>query len=507
MAQKVLPYEYEIEDGKSGLTAVGGLPTYLDLACATGLERSIDKHLKIRTGDQGWTDRQIVMSLIALNLAGGDCVDDIEKLEADEGFCRILRKAEVRGLTRREKRDMNKRWRKGRTRALPSASVIFRYLSNFHDKEQERVRVKKKSFIPAANEHLRAFSKINSELIGFEAVGKAEEIATLDMDATLTETLKKNALYSFKAEQAYHPLNTYWHERGVMLYSEFRDGNVTAGHEQLRVFKEALSHLPSGIKKVRLRSDTAGYQHELLRYCDEEDNKRFGRIEFAIGCDVIKAFRKAVEEVPEEDWTPFYREVSGKLVETEKQWAEVCFVPSAIGHSKKGPAYRYLATREELKQREFPQMEKSDEEFLFPVIRLKERRYKVFGIVTNMDWAGDVLIQWLHQRCGKSEEAHAVMKNDFAGGQFPSGDFGENAAWWWIMILAYNLNVLMKRLVLGESWVNKRMKAIRFGFIHIVGRVIEHSRRLVVRISGNHPSSELLILVRRRIVRLATASG
>jgi len=124
-----------------------------------------------------------------------------------------------------------------------------------------------------------------------------------------------------------------------------------------------------------------------------------------------------------------------------------------------------------------------------------------------MDWAGDALIRWLHQRCGKSEEAHAAMKNDFAGGQFSSGDFGENAAWWWIMILAYNLNVLMKRLVLGESWVNKRMKAIRFGFIHIVVRVIEHSRRLLVRISGNHSSSEFLIMVRRRIIGLARASG
>ncbi len=507
MAQKALPYEYEIEDGKSGLTSLGGLPTYLDLASTTGLLGSIDKHLKIRTGDQGWTDRQIVLSLIALNLAGGDCVDDIEKLEADEGFCRILRKAEMQGLTRREKRDMKRRWRKGRRRTMPSASVIFRYLSNFHDKEQEKIRVKGKSFIPAANEHLQAFSRINSELIGFEAVGKTEEIATLDMDATLTETSKKNALYSFEAEQAYHPLNTYWHERGVMLHSEFRDGNVTAGHEQLRVLKEALSCLPSGIKKVRLRSDTAGYQHELLQYCDEENNKRFGRIEFAIGCDVIKAFRKAVEEIPEKDWMPFYREVNGKLVETGRQWADVCFVPNKISHSKKGPAYRYLATREELKQPELPGIEKSDEEFLFPVMRMKERRYKVFGIVTNMSWAGDVLIQWLHQRCGKSEEAHAAMKNDFAGGQFPSGDFGENAAWWWIMILAYNLNVLMKRLVLGESWVNKRMKAIRFGFIHMVGRVVEHSRRLIVRISGNHPSSKLLIKVRRRIIGLATASG
>ncbi len=507
MAQRVLPYEYEIEGGKSGQTSMGGLPTYVDLAYTSGLAKSIERHLRIRTGDQGWTDRQIILSLIALNLAGGDCVDDIEKLEADEGFCRILRKAEIQGLTRRQKRDMKKRWRKGRRRTMPSASVIFRYLSNFHDEEQEKIRVKGKSFIPEANEHLGAFGKINSDLIGFEAVGKAEEIATLDMDATLAETGKKNALYSFEAERAYHPLNTYWHERGVMLHTEFRDGNVTAGHEQLRVLKEALCCLPSGVKKVRLRSDTAGYQHELLRYCDDEDNKRFGRIEFAIGCDVIKAFRKAVEEVSEKDWKPFYREVNGKLVETGKQWAEVCFVPNKIGHSKKGPEYRYLATREELQQPELPSMEKRDDEFLFPVVRMKERRYKVFGIVTNMDWAGDVLIQWLHQRCGKSEEAHAAMKTDFAGGQFPSGDFGENAAWWWITILAYNLNVLMKRLVLGEAWMNRRMKAIRFGFINIAGRVIEHARRLFVRISGNHPSSTLLIKARRRIILLADPSG
>lgn len=507
MTQKALPYEYEIEDGECGLTSVGGLPIYLDLTSATGLLRSVDKHLKIRIGDQGWRDRQIILSLIALNLAGGDCVDDIEKLEADEGFCRILRKAEIQGLTRKEKRDMKRRWRKERTRTMPSASVIFRYLSNFHDKEQEKFRVKGKVFIPVANEHLRAFRLINSELIGFEAVGKTEDTATLDMDATISETLKDNALYSYKGEKSYQPINTYWYERGVILHTEFRDGNVPAGHEQQRVLKEALSNLPLGIKKVRLRSDTAGYQHDLLRYCDEEGNKRFGRIEFAIGCDVTQEFRKAVAEVPEKEWTPFYREVNGEMQEAGRQWAEVCFVPNKIGHSKKGLAYRYLATREELKQPELPRMEKSDEEFVFPVMRMKERRHKVFGIVTNMDWAGDVLIPWLYQRCGKSEEAHAAMKNDFAGGQFPSGDFGENAAWWWIMVLAYNLNVLMKRLVLGESWVSKRMKAIRFGFIHIAGRVIEHSRRLFIRISGNHPSGELLIEARRRIVGLAEASG
>jgi len=38
------------------------------------------------------------------------------------------------------------------------------------------------------------------------------------------------------------------------------------------------------------------------------------------------------------------------------------------------------------------------------------------------------LIHWLHARCSKSEEVHAVMKDDLAGGKLPSADFGENAA-------------------------------------------------------------------------------
>jgi hypothetical protein len=60
------------------------------------------------------------------------------------------------------------------------------------------------------------------------------------------------------------------------------------------------------------------------------------------------------------------------------------------------------------------------------------------------------------------EEAHSIMKEDLAGGKLPSSDFGENAAWWWIMILSLNLNMAMKHLVLKESWSAKRMKALCF---------------------------------------------
>ncbi len=55
------------------MTTLTGLPLYLDLAQVMGLSKSIQKHLKIRENSQGWTDSQVVLSLVLLNLAGGNC--------------------------------------------------------------------------------------------------------------------------------------------------------------------------------------------------------------------------------------------------------------------------------------------------------------------------------------------------------------------------------------------------------------------------------------------------
>ena len=140
MAQGILPFKYETEKNTTGMTALAGLPVYLDLAKVLGLSKSIQKHLKIRENGQGWTDSQMVLSLVLLNLAGGDCVEDIKKLEADDGFCEVLKKAEIHGLRRKVRRAILRRWRKEKTRTVPSPSSIFRYLEKFHDIEQEKQR-------------------------------------------------------------------------------------------------------------------------------------------------------------------------------------------------------------------------------------------------------------------------------------------------------------------------------------------------------------------------------
>jgi hypothetical protein len=501
MPQGVLPYKYEEEKTGSGMTALAGLPVWLDLASVLNLGESIATHLHVKT--RGWTDEQIVLSLILLNMAGGDAVDDMDILEKDRGFSKVLNRIETRGFARGERRAMERRWRKKTHRSVPSQSAVFRFLSAFHTPEEEKKREKGKAFIPEPNEHLWGLMKIHRDLAASVQRRRPVTEATLDADATVKETYKKEALFSYKGYRAYQPFNIWWAEQELMLHTEFRDGNVPAGYEQLRVFKEALDMLPESVAKVYLRSDTAGYQHDLLRYCEKGENTRFGRIEFAIGCDVTKEFKKAVSEA--EEWKPVMKKVDGKWESTGREWAEICYIPSEIAYSKNAPAYRYMATREPLRQETLPGMEQLS--FPFPAMEMNTRSYKIFGIVTNRDLDGSEVVNWLYERCGKSEEAHSVMKEDLAGRKLPSSDFGENAAWWSIMVLAMNLNSAMKQLVLKGAWIHKRMKAIRFSLINLPGRIMEGAHEMMIRVAQGHPSFDVLLRARKRIMELAHGSG
>jgi hypothetical protein len=499
MAQGVLPFQFEVEKKDGGMTALAGLPVYLDFCHAMGLRRLITDHMRVRQGGQGWTDDQMIMALVLLNLAGGDSVDDLRALEGDEGFCRVLREVEDYGRTRSERRALKRRWRKERTRTFPSPTSGREYLERFHDPKQEELRRPHTAFIPAPSELLLALTLLIGAFAAAVQRRSPQTTATIDMDATLVETYKKAALYCYKKYKAYQPLNFYWAEQGLMLFSEFRDGNVPAGYDLLRPFKQALELVPAGVKRVYLRSDTAGYIVELLKYCAEGKNERHGVIEFAVGVDVTEAFRQAVREVAAADWRPLLRKVKGEYQETGQEFAEVCFVPNWAASSKNGPTYRFLAVREPLEQQPLPEME-GQLNLPFPTMSWEAVKYKVTGIVTNREIPGDEVIWWYRGRCGKSEEAHSIMKEDLAGGKLPSGLFGANAAWWQIMILAFNINSAMKRLVLGESWAPRRMKAVRFWLINLPGRVLESGRKLIVRLSGGHPSNELLFEARSRML-------
>ena len=54
---------------------MGGVGPYLDLACRSGTVRSIERNVKARQADQRWTDAENILTLVMLNLVGGDCIN------------------------------------------------------------------------------------------------------------------------------------------------------------------------------------------------------------------------------------------------------------------------------------------------------------------------------------------------------------------------------------------------------------------------------------------------
>lgn len=345
---------------------------------------------------------------------------------------------------------------------------------------------------------------MNADFVEFVQRVSPERIATLDMDATLIETCKRDALHCYKGYKAYQPLNVYWAEQELMVLSEFRDGNVPAGHEQTRVLREALELLPRGVETVFIRSDSEGYQWELLKYCANGNNERFGTIGFAIGADVTPELKKSVIEIEEDEWRPLFRMTAAGPINSGIEWAESCFLPASAGWGRSAPLYKFFVTREPLDELRLPGV--GDQiELPFPTMTMGRDGvvYKVQAVVTNLDLAGDDVIRWYRGRCGKSEEAHSILKEDLAGGRLPSGKFGANAAWWAFAVLAFNLNSAMNRLILKGDWINKRMKAIRFAVVNLPGRVVRHARRLLMCLSAGCPALRLLIDARERIAAFA----
>ena len=70
------------------------------------------------------------------------------------------------------------------------------------------------------------------------------------------------------------------------------------------------------------------------------------------------------------------------------------------------------------------------------------------------------------------------------------------------MVLALNLSAIMKRLVLGGEWANRRMKALRFLLINLPGSFVRHANRSYLKLSIDPATFAELVAARSRIAAM-----
>ena len=477
---------------------MAGLLLFSALFVVLGLLDGAREHVGLRQG--GWDDGLVLLALVLLNLVGGDHVSDLDILDADGGLSEAMLRAKLSSVPRHERRkvrrEWHREWKRGRSvRQVPSATSALRWLHGFHEPaaiekaQKEAQDAGRVAFVPEESAALKGLWRLNEKALAFLQQRHPESSATIDMDATCVEADKASALWCYKGFRGYQPMNVYWHEQDAVVYSQFRDGNVPANFGQLEVLEQALDYPPEGIDRVLLRCDCAGYVWDLMRFCAEGRSERFGRIDFAVGADVTSELIAAVSKLPASAWKRLVRHTEDGDLPTGQEYAEVVYVPNEASRSKSGPTYRFLVTREKAREGQdgavqlaLPSIGTSEGATL-PTDD-KSALFKLYAVCTTLSGPAEEIIWWHRVRCGASEQAHTTMKRDLAGGVMPCDRFGANAAWWAVMLLAYNLTTIMKTVVLGGSWRRRKMKALRLHFICVAGRVVRRAKQIRIKVAS-----------------------
>ena len=471
------------EKKQDSLTRFAGTALFFEFLEKIKFPQNIAKHFP--TCKQGYPFGNILLSLILVQLLGGESISDIQILETDSGLKRLWRKLQKKGWS-----FLEAKLRRETNRTFPSPTTLFDFLKRFRASKTD---TPSKIWDARLSPFFSSLEEINEGLCRMQLNDSAQGLATLDMDNNIISSDKLCAQYSYKKEKSFAPFNVYHKESDLMLHSSFLDGNVKPGFGQKELLAQALKKLPLKIQEVFVRSDSAGYQTDFLRAMDQGMG-RFHRINFSVSCKVFPAFRKAVRELKEEDWlTLKKRDEKGDEWETRHQVALVDYTPEWNNPHKGDSNFRYIAIREAIniqtrysEKGEIQYDCSEDTEKKLHLESIGGKVYKVFGVVTNeqvLSLEEVVLHHW--GRSGDSEKVHARLCSDFAGGRFPCDSFASNAAWWHISIIALNLTTLFQRFALQGKLRKCRMKLLRFKFFHLPARLIQRSTNLILKLKHN----------------------
>ncbi len=465
IAQGILPFQLVEDASKVLMTSFGGLPLVMETFRALGLPRLIQKHLPLHQRPGRYEEADYIESFISVFAIGGDCFEDFELLRQDPGLPKL-------GLK------------------VPSPEAARYFVNAFHEEENLQGRVPHEAFIPQETEGLQGLEAVHREMVRKATVLDSPWQATIDVDALVIESDKREAFATYLGHRGYQPVIAYWAEQDLIVADQFRDGNVPAGTRLKEVLQKALRALPPTVRLVRFRSDSAAYVHELLDWCRQEIPGR-PRIEFAISADMTEELRVQIQKLPEKAWKPLRKVNEKGWVVGRKEWAEVEFVPAKPSRKKRMKPDRYLAIR------------------IWPAqgdLFADGNRYHYFAVVSNMwSWEGEGLLRWQRERCGTVEKVIDVLKNDLATGSVPCKRFFANGAWFRLNVLAYNVLAVMKRKSLPLSWWAYRLKALRFHLLNMAARVIVHGRRIYLKIANGHPSFLPYQEARKKILYFSSA--
>jgi len=430
------------------LTGVAGAALWGPLLDRLNLVGVADDRELRPIGPGGYTGGECYRTLVEVLLAGGEFLSDRSLLE---GATERLRGAH----------------------AFPSHTTLFRFCAG-----ADLGRVQKAA---AVNRTMLA----RGWALG---AGPAGGMVTIDPDATLVDTygpLKEGSKFTYRGEVGLSPLIGVCGETGDVLALRARGGNAHPGRALAGFVRECAAAIPvpvRGTKNLWVRIDSAGYQHDVFRACEQ-----LGAV-FSITAPQRSNIKTAVAALASDPATRWVPALNAEAV----KGSEIADTVIEVGWPRRDQRPRLLRL---IVRR---QRTSTGDQLSFDDLD----GWRFHAVVTNLPalFAPADMVEAHHRlRGGIPEDAIRQLKEDFGLIHAPVQNFFGNWLWWHACALAHNVARWIRDQHLPLEFRRCRGKRLRLAFLNVAARVVRHARQLHLRIPRSHAWADAFIEALTRI--------
>lgn len=417
----------EVQSEGEGVVCHVGSALLTGLADRLGLTRALSAGLApVKQRDRGHDPGRVIRDLVVMLADGGECLADLGVLR-DQGSL---------------------------FGSVASDSTAFRVI--------DRIAADPVLLDAVRGAHLQARTQ------AWGLLGAPEKL-DVDVDATLigVHSEKEGAAGNYKGGYGFHPILAYADQTGEAMAGLLRAGNAGANNaaDQITVLDSAIAQIPDDhvqLMPLTLRTDSAGAVHKLMDACHGDD------VRFMVGYELSPAVRQAILQLEESAWL---RAINQDGAPREN--GQVAEITDRLDLASWPEGTRVIVRRE----RPHPGAQYSFTD---------HDGHRFQATLTDHTGTDIRVIECAHRGRARMEN-HIRDDKDTGLSKFPFQAFALNEVWLQLVLIAHNLLVWARRLLLEGELAVSTPRRLRYRLLHTAGRITTHSRHAVLHLTSSWP--------------------
>jgi hypothetical protein len=270
-----------------------------------------------------------------------------------------------------------------------------------------------------------------------------------------------------RGRPSYQPLLCFEGKTGDIWEGVYLSGDIHPAPHTIEILDRSLSKLPSGIREIRARADSAFYDHTIAEYLQGVPAC------YAIVARITKPIQRYFGGLRYEEVSPGF-------------WvSEFEYKP-----------WRWKTTQRFIVVRRLIPEKPSWQLSLF-----KMAGYTYHVIVTNLSLKPLNLWRFYNQRA-TGELIIRELLEAYTLGKIPTRDWASNQAYFHLVLLAYNLINWFKRLCLPNDWQQLNLQTIRNRLLLVPSQLVRPQGRPTLSLPNSYPYSKTFLDISKRIKAL-----